>query len=145
MDDFIKILAIVAPFVSAILVALLNNWEKFNPSKKKISKIEETTLSMKAQVEDLDHQMKKLSVAQRTGLQTQILEKCRRIQLAIQAGDKDYSEELKQLIILYKEYHSCGYNNQGKLYFNDTIEKASEHNNVLVRDLMNTYFSDYEP
>ena len=159
MENFIKVLAIIAPFVSAILVALLNNWDKFNPSKKKIANIEEmieqnakvanetvTQISdLQSQVEDLHGQLAKLSVAQRTGLQTQILEKCRRIQLAIQAGDKDYSEELKQLIILYKEYHSCGYNNQGKLYFNDTIEKASEHNNVLVRDLMNTYFSDYEP
>ena len=88
--------------------------------------------------------MQKMSSAQRTGLQTQILEKCKRIQQAVDA-DKDFSEELKQLIILYREYYLCGFNSQGRLYFNDTIDKASRANNVLVRELMNTYFSEYDP
>ena len=78
-------------------------------------------------------------------MQTQILEKCKRINHAIDVGDVNYEEDLKQLIILFKDYHLCGYNSQGKLYFNDTIAKASEVDNVMVRELMNTYFAEYEP
>lgn len=100
---------------------------------------------MAEEVKTLTKQIHRLSSAQRTGLQTQILEKSRRIQLVIDRGDVDYEEELKQLIILYREYYICGFNCQGKLYFNDTIAKASEDNNTLVRGLMNTYFSEYQP
>lgn len=147
-----NILIAVLPVISAVLVALFNNWDKINPTKKHIKEVFESTQKTeqlahetKAEVRALNERMTKLQSAQRTGLQTQILEKCRRIQIAIDKGDVDYEEELKQLIILYREYHLCGFNSQGKLYFNDTIEKASEDNNTLVRGLMNTYFSEYEP
>lgn len=147
-----EILIAVLPVVSAVLVAVLNNWEKLNPGKryikdvlKSVKETEQSIKSAQSEMEQITQQIHKLQSAQRTGLQTQILEKCRRIQLAIEDGEMDYEEELKQLIILYHEYHSCGFNSQGKLYFNDTIEKASEDNNPLVRGLMNTYFADYEP
>lgn len=147
-----NILIAVLPVLSAVLVALFNNWDKINPTKKHIKdvfestqKTEQLTQETRAEVRAINERMTKLQSAQRTGLQTQILEKCRRIQIAIDEGDVDYEEELKQLIILYREYHLCGFNSQGKLYFNDTIEKASEDNNTLVRGLMNTYFSEYEP
>ena len=142
----------VIGLLSAVLVAVLNNWDKFNKDKKRMKEMLQTVTEtkqkvdkMESKVDKLDSEIDNLQTAQRTGLQTQILEKCRRINIAMDKGDIDFSEELKQLIILYREYHLCGYNCQGKLYFNDTIAKASEHNNVLVRDLMNTYFSDYEP
>lgn len=151
-ETMLALLSVVAPLISAVLVAVLNNWEKINPGKKYIKDVMQTTAETKdtisetkAAIDDITKQLTKLSSAQRTGLQTQILEKSKRIQLAIEAGNEDYSEELKQLIILYREYHLCGFNSQGKLYFNDTIDKASHHNNVLVRDLMNTYFSEYDP
>lgn len=147
-----NILIAVLPVVSAVLVALFNNWDKINPTKKHIKEVFESTQKTeqlaqetKAEVQALNGRITKLQSAQRTGLQTQILEKSRRIQLAIDKGDVDYEEELKQLIILYREYYVCGFNCQGKLYFNDTIAKASEDNNTLVRGLMNTYFSEYEP
>lgn len=107
--------------------------------------MERSSQETKEEVKMLTEQMHRLQSTQRTGLQTQILEKSRRIQLAINKDDVDYEEELKQLIILYREYYVCGFNRQGKLYFNDTIAKASEDNNTLVRGLMNTYFSEYEP
>jgi hypothetical protein len=100
---------------------------------------------MKSDMDNMKHGMDRMQSAQRTSLQTQILEKCRVIQLAVDDGETDYSEELKQLIILYREYHLCGFNSQGKLYFNDTIQLVSEHNNVLVRELMNTLFPEYDP
>ena len=156
---FLAVLAIAAPFVSAIVVALLNNWEKLNPNRKVLKDVLKTVsdtqqtaannhkmaAETQADMVIVKAQLKNLSVAQRTGLQTMILEKCKKINNAIAKGDVSYEEELKQLIILYREYHSCGYNSQGKLYFNDTITKASEHDNVMVRELMNTYFADYEP
>jgi hypothetical protein len=152
MNTFLAVLAIVAPIVSAVLVAVLNNWDKINRNKTVIREVrdittetKETVETTKADVEAMKAQLKNLSIAQRTGLQTMILEKCKRINQAINVGDVNYEEELKQLIILYREYHSCGYNSQGKLYFNDTIAKASESNNVMVRELMNTYFAEYEP
>lgn len=131
--------------LSAVLVAVLNNWEKFNKDKKRMKEMLQAVTETEKKVNNIDEEMHRLQSAQRTGLQTQILEKCRCINIAIEKGYEDYSEELKQLIILYREYHLCGFNSQGKLYFNDTIEKASKKNNVLVRDLMNTYFADYEP
>lgn len=131
--------------LSAVLVAVLNNWDKFNKDKKRMKEMLQAVTETEKKVDSIDSEMHRLQSAQRTGLQTQILEKCRRINIAIDKGYEDYSEELKQLIILYREYHLCGFNSQGKLYFNDTIERASKHNNVLVRDLMNTYFADYEP
>ena len=135
-----NILIAVLPVISAVLVAIFNNWDKINPTKRHIKEVFENTQETKSEIKSLSEQMTKLQSAQRTGLQTQILEKCRRIQLAIDNGDVDYEEELKQLIILYREYYVCGFNCQGKLYFNDTIAKASEDNNTLVRGLMNTYF-----
>lgn len=147
-----EILIAVLPVLSAVLVAVLNNWEKLNPGKryikdvlKSVQETEQFVKSTGEEVQQITEQLHKLQSAQRTALQTQILEKCRKIQLAIENGNIDYEEELKQLIILYHEYHTCGFNSQGKLYFNDTIEKATEDNNTLVRELMNTYFSDYEP
>lgn len=159
LSNALAILAILAPFVSAIVVALLNNWEKLNPNKRVIRDTQKTVSDIQKTVSDIQvvasenqadmiivkAQLKNLSHAQRTGLQTMILEKCRKINNAISKGDVNYEEELKQLIILYREYHSCSYNSQGKLYFNDTIARASEDNNVMVRELMNTYFSEYEP
>lgn len=131
--------------LSAVTVALLENWDKINPDKKRIREMLETVTDTKSEVDKLGKEMNRMQSAQRTALQTQILQACKRINIAIDRGDTDYAEDLKQLIILYKEYHSCGFNHQGQLYFNDTIEKASEHNNVLVRELMNSYYSDYQP
>lgn len=144
METIYKFAALLTPVISAVLVAVFNNWEKINPGKRDIKDVKQITTETQADVALLKAQMQKMSSAQRTGLQTQILEKCKRIQQAVDA-DKDFSEELKQLIILYREYHLCGFNSQGKLYFNDTIDKASRANNVLVRELMNTYFSEYDP
>ena len=152
MENFRDILLIIAPVISAVLVALLNNWDKINPARKQTAKLLELAEAnakdkqeVKQELAAIQGQMKQLSSAQRTGLQTQILEKCRAIQLAVKDGETDYSEELKQLIILYREYHMCGFNSQGKLYFNDTIQIVSDHDNVLVRELMNTLFPEYEP
>lgn len=152
MDTFIAVAAVVAGPISAVIVALLNNWDKFNKEKRMIKDLLKKSTENEQKIIEIDKKtdvigadMQKLKNAQRTGLQTQILEKCRRINIAIDKGDVDYSEELKQLIILYKEYHLCGFNCQGKLYFDDTLKRVSEHNNVLVRDLMNTYFADYQP
>lgn len=144
-DTLTLILTVGSPALSAILVALFNNWDKINPSKKQTKETLDVVTNLSADMKEVKDDMVRMQSAQRTGLQTQILEKCRRINIAIEKGDVDYEEELKQLIILYKEYHTCGFNSQGRLYFNDTIERASEHNNVLVRELMNTYFADYEP
>lgn len=141
MDVFTLLL----PVISAVLVAVLNNWEKLNPGKKYIKEILNSITEMKNDINLLKSKINKLSSAQRTGLQTQILEKCRKISVDIDNGDIDYEEELKQLIILYREYYLCGFNSQGKLYFNDTIKKASEINSTLVHELMNRYFSDYDP
>ena len=137
--------AIAGPMISAVLVAVLNNWDKINKNKAVIKEMNQRSIETQADVSLMKSQMSKLTSAQRTGLQTQILEKCKRIQNAIDLDRDDFSEELKQLIILYREYYLCGFNSQGRLYFNDTIDKAAQHNNVLVHDLMNTYFSEYDP
>lgn len=139
------IAAITGPIISSVMVALLNNWDKINKNKAVIKEMNQRSIETQADVSLMKAQMGKLTSAQRTGLQTQILEKCKRIQNAIELDRDDFGEELKQLIILYREYYLCGFNSQGKLYFNDTIDKAAQHNNVLVRDLMNTYFSEYDP
>lgn len=125
-----EVLIAVLPVISAVLVAVLNNWEKLNPGKryikdvlKLVQEMERSSQEAKEEVKTLTEQMHRLQSAQRTGLQTQILEKSRRIQLAIDKDDVDYEEELKQLIILYREYYVCGFNCQGKLYFNDTKQK----------------------
>ena len=139
------IAAIAGPIISSVMVALLNNWDKINKNKAVIKEMNQRSIETQADVSLMKAQMGKLTSAQRTGLQTQILEKCKRIQTAIELDRDDFGEELKQLIILYREYYLCGFNSQGKLYFNDTIDKAAQHSNVLVRDLMNTYFSEYDP
>ena len=144
-ESILAIAAMICPVVSAVLVALLNNWNKINPNKKYTKEIYQRTIETQADVTLLKTQMKNMTSAQRTALQTQILEKCRRIQESFEIDGADFREELKQLIILYREYYLCGFNSQGKLYFNDTIDKASKHDNVLVRDLMNTYFAEYDP
>lgn len=147
-----NILIAVLPVISAVLVAVFNNWDKINPAKRHIKEVVESmqkterlALETQKEVKALTEHMDKLQSAQRASLQTHILEDCKYIQFAIDKCDTDYSEELKQLIILYREYYLCGYNSQGRIYFNDTIEKASEDNNPLVHELMNTYFSEYEP
>lgn len=139
------IAAVASPALSTIAVAVLNNWEKINPNKRLTKEINQRTVETQADVTMIKAQMSKMTSAQRTSLQTQILEKCKKIQQLIELDRDDFGEELKQLIILYKEYYLCGFNSQGRLYFNDTIDKASQHNSVLVRDLMNTYFSEYDP
>jgi hypothetical protein len=139
------IAAAASPVVSSVLVAVFNNWEKINPNKKLTKEINQRTVETQADVTMIKAQMSKMTSAQRTSLQTQILEKCKKIQQLIELDRDDFGEELKQLIILYREYYLCGFNSQGRLYFNDTIDKASQHNNVLVHDLMNTYFSEYDP
>ena len=139
------IAAAASPVVSSVLVAVFNNWEKINPNKKLTKEINQRTVETQADVTMIKAQMSKMTSAQRTSLQTQILEKCKKIQQLIELDRDDFGEELKQLIILCREYYLCGFSSQGRLYFNDTIDKASQHNNVLVRDLMNTYFSEYDP
>lgn len=136
---------------SAVIVAVFNNWDKLNGNKHYVKDTLKTVQELRALVHDnqdnfkeLSAQMERLSSAQRVTLQTSILADCRAIQIAIDT-DAPYEEQLKQLIILYREYYLCGYNSQAKLYFNDIIEKASEVNNSLVHELMNTYFSEYSP
>lgn len=145
IELILGIAAIAGPIISSVMVALLNNWDKINKNKAVIKEMNQRSIETQADVSLMKSQMSKLTSAQRTGLQTQILEKCKRIQNAIDLDRDDFGEELKQLIILYREYYLCGFNSQGRLYFNDTIDKAAQHNNVLVRDLMNTYFSEYDP
>lgn len=162
-ETLLAILTVTLPVVSAVLVAVLNNWDKINPSKRIIKELKDDVTSLKTELkEDVrdiksdiqDHNRKfdemaekvdTISSAQRTSLQTHILEDCKTIQDAIDKGETDYTEELKQLIILYREYWLCGYNSQGRLYFNDTLEKASEDNSTLVHELMNLYFPEYDP
>lgn len=139
------IITTCAPIVSAVLVAVLNNWDKINKNKRRVNEMHKSMQDLKKSVKQIDSHLHTISSAQRTSLQTHILEDCKFIQDAIDDGDIEYYEELKQLIILYREYYLCGYNSQGKLYFNDTIEKAADHNNTLVHELMNTYFPEYEP
>lgn len=144
--EFIKELApVLAPVVSAVLVAVLNNWEKINPGKRYTKEILKSVTDQSKAVSDLSEQMTRMQSAQRTALQTQILEKCKRINTAIDKGDTDYSEELKQLIILFREYYLCGFNSQGKIYFNDTLARAGEDDPSLAHELMNMYFSEYDP
>lgn len=146
-----EILVAVLPVFSAILVAVFNNWEKINPAKKRLKEMAESSHKTeklidetKEEVENIYDRIDRIQAAQRTALQTLILEKCSMIQSAIKS-DANFADELKHLIILYREYFLCGFNNQGRLYFNETIEMASEKDNALVRDLMNTYFSEYVP
>ena len=144
--ELIKELApVLAPVVSAVLVAVLNNWEKINPGKRYTKEILKSVTEQSKAVSDLSEQMTRMQSAQRTALQTQILEKCKRINTAIDKGDTDYSEELKQLIILFREYYLCGFNSQGKIYFNDTLARAGEDDPSLAHELMNMYFSEYDP
>lgn len=144
--ELIKELApVLGPVVSAVLVAVLNNWEKINPGKRYTKEILKSVTDQSKAVSDLSEQMTRMQSAQRTALQTQILEKCKRINTAIDKGDTDYSEELKQLIILFREYYLCGFNSQGKIYFNDTLARAGEDDPSLAHELMNMYFSEYDP
>lgn len=150
--DWSSIFVASLPVISAVLVAVLNNWEKINPSKRRINEMYKLISDLKSelqanshQFDELSKQVKSVSSAQRISLQTRILEYCKKIQNSIDAGEIDYREDLKQLIILYREYYLCGYNSQGRLYFNDTIQKAADDNNTLVHELMTTYFSEYDP
>lgn len=149
--DWNSIITGIIAFLSAVIVGVLSNWDKLNKNKQYLKDTLNVVQKLKNLVQDNQHdvkelskQMQRLSAAQRVALQTTILADCRCIQLAITKGSK-YDEQLKQLIILYREYYLCGYNSQAKVYFNDTIERASGDNNLLVRELMNTYFSDYTP
>lgn len=150
--DWSSIFVASLPVISAVLVAVLNNWEKINPSKRRVNEMYKLVSDLKSelqanshQFDELSKQVKSVSSAQRISLQTRILEYCKKIQNSIDDGEIDYREDLKQLIILYREYYLCGYNSQGRLYFNDTIEKATDDNNTLVHELMTTYFSEYDP
>lgn len=150
--DWSSIFVASLPVISAVLVAVLNNWEKINPSKRKVNEIYKLVSDLKSelqsnsqQFDELSKQVRSVSSAQRISLQTRILEYCKKIQNSIDDGEIDYREDLKQLIILYREYYLCGYNSQGRLYFNDTIQKATDDNNTLVHELMTTYFSEYDP
>lgn len=150
--DWSSIFVASLPVISAVLVAVLNNWEKINPSKRKVNKMYKLVSDLKSelqsnsqQFDELSKQIRSVSSAQRISLQTRILEYCKKIQNSIDDGEIDYREDLKQLIILYREYYLCGYNSQGRLYFNDTIQIATDDNNTLVHELMTTYFSEYDP
>lgn len=154
--DWGGIVIAALPVVSAVLVAVLNNWEKINPSKRKVNEMYKVVSELKSELQtsiqsnsqkfdEISKQVDTISAAQRTSLQTSILAYCKTVQDAIDHGETEYKEELKQLIIMYHEYYLCGYNSQGRLYFNDTIEKAADDNNTLVHELMTTYFSDYDP
>lgn len=150
--DWDGIIIAALPVVSAILVAVFNNWEKINPSKRRVNEMYKLVSELKASIQandkkfdEISKQVDTVSSAQRVSLQTRILEYCKTIQDAIDRGEIEYKEELKQLIILYREYYLCGYNSQGRLYFNDTISKAADDNNTLVHELMTTYFSEYDP
>lgn len=150
--DWSSIFVASLPVISAVLVAVLNNWEKINPSKRRVNEMYKLVSDLKSelqanshQFDELSKQVKSVSSAQRISLQIRILEYCKKIQNSIDAGEIDYREDLKQLIILYREYYLCGYNSQGRLYFNDTIQKAADDNNTLVHELMTTYFSEYDP
>lgn len=152
----LAILTIVLPVLSAVLVAVLNNWEKINPGKRKVNEVYALVAEMKQEMKDnneksdqkfeeMSDKIDTISSAQRTSLQTRILADCKVIQNAIDDGDRDYEEELKQLIILYREYWFCKYNSQGRIYFNSIIQRASEDNATLVHELMNLYFPEYDP
>lgn len=150
--DWGTIIITISPLVSAILVALLNNWDKINPSKRRVNEMHKSICELQQSLEACNtkfqlmcEQMDTVSSAQKISLQTRILEFCKTIQDCIKANNNDYAEELKQLIILYREYYLCGYNSQGRLYFNDTLDMVAKHNNVLAHELMTTYFSEYDP
>ena len=152
--DWNIIIPAICSIGSAVLVAVLNNWDKINPNKKyqketfkTVQKLQEVADNTHLEIRDISGQMQKLSSAQRTVLQTSILENCKFIQDAVKqdTASFEYEEKLKQLIILYREYYLCGFNSQARLYFNETIDIASKDDNAMVRNLMNQYFSEYNP
>lgn len=84
-----EILIAILPIVSAVLVAILNNREKLNPGKGYIKDVlklvkEMDKSSQKKEVKNLTDNMHRLSSAQRTGWQTQIIEKSRCISVCSQ-------------------------------------------------------------
>lgn len=161
-----EILAIILPVVSAVLVAVFNNWEKINPAKRKINDILDITKETKETAEQnkkdivkldkemrqnvghLNRQVDKIREAQKTELQTQILNKCKAITARREKGHyvehiQDYTEDLKQLIILYKEYYTNGFNHYGQIYFDKTLAEMEQIHPHIASDLMQTLFSDY--
>lgn len=148
----VEVLIIVSPIISAVLVALLNNWEKFNKGKRtirdmsvKLNDVEADVKETAYQLAGIEGDMKKISSAQHAILQSNILEDCKAIQDTVRNEKKLYDETLKRLIILFREYYMCGFNSQAKLYFDETLEAAAEINNALVHSLMTYYFPEYDP
>lgn len=148
----VEILIVVSPLISGVLVALFNNWEKFNKGKRtlrdisvKLTKVEVDVKETATQLAGIGVGMRRLSSAQHAILQSNILEDCKLIQDSIKNDKTLHEDMLKRLIILYREYYMCGFNSQAKLYFDETLEEATTMNNALVHSLMTYYFPEYDP
>lgn len=148
----VEVLIVVSPVISAVLVALLNNWEKFNKGKRTIRDMSIKLTDVETEVKETAYQlagieggMKKISSAQHAILQSSILQDCKVIQDSVRNEKKLYDEALKRLIILFREYYMCGFNSQAKLYFDETLEAAADIDNALVHSLMTYYFPEYDP
>ena len=81
--DWSSIFVASLPVISAVLVAVLNNWEKINPSKRRVNEMYKLVSDLKSelqanshQFDELSKQVKSVSSAQRISLQTRILEFC---------------------------------------------------------------------
>lgn len=79
-----EVLIAVLPVISAVLVAVLNNWEKLNPGKryikdvlKLVQEMERSSQEAKEEVKTLTEQMHRLQQHSVPASQTQILEKSR--------------------------------------------------------------------
>lgn len=144
-----EILALVLPVVSAILVAVFNNWEKINPTKKQLTEIQETAKQNKSDIAKLSHKLERVRSSQKTELQTQILNKCKEINAESKNGHyavnvSDYTEDMKQLIILYREYYMLGFNHYGQTYFEETYAAAKDLYPHIAVDLMQQLFPEYK-
>ena len=75
--DWNIIVPSIIGLLSAVTVALLENWDKINPDKKRIREMLQTVTDTKQEVDNLTKEMDRMQSAQRTALQTQILQACK--------------------------------------------------------------------
>lgn len=152
------IIGIIAA-LPTIVVALIQNSDKFSKRKKESDKllqaIDNLSTDIKQIKEELDDakednaklqkDVKRLTSAQQAVLQSIILKNCKTIQSKLKKEANLCEDKLKELIITFREYRLCGFNSQAKLYFDETIKICAAEDNDRVRDLMSHYYFDYDP
>lgn len=161
MKDY---LVILVPFITAVVVAIIQNIDKLNPNTKRLKEIQKTqkahqedlaavkndvgsvrndVAEVKQDVENVRSDNAKNRNTLRSIRQHQIADLSEKIQAKVVTKDDSCKTDFIHIVDSYKEYHEDGFNSAGTRWFEDAFRAMLRYDRSYALSVMQSEYPEY--